>query len=100
MRTNPNYVRPLPRRVQCRADGCDVTLVFLRNPKTGKSIPVDASKVDAQARDFDATKHVSHFRECPGANTFSASRKVKPQADAFEEDAARDMGVPSDVGNK
>jgi hypothetical protein len=100
MRTNPNYVPPLPRRVPCKAEGCGVTLVFLRNPATGKAIPVDATTVDAQARTFDPAKHVSHFKQCSRPNDFSRSRKITPQADAFEQDAAREMGVPPNAGNK
>lgn len=103
MRTNPNYVPPLPRRAPCRAEGCGATLVFLRNPQTGRSIPVDATTVDAQARTFDPALHVSHFKACPGANQFSRSRKVTPQADAFEDDVRRETEVDHDdpqLGNK
>jgi len=103
VRRNPNYVPPLPRRTICRDDRCDVEIAFLTNPETGRKIPVETSSMKADDREYDKARHVSHFTNCPGANDFSRNRKREPQADAFAEDARREMGIDHDddsIGNK
>jgi hypothetical protein len=100
---SPNYVPPLPRRTTCKDPDCRAEIVFLRNPKTGASIPCDVATVGEQDRQYDPKRHVSHFTTCKRPNNFSASRKVEPQTDAFAEDAGRDRGVDHDdpeIGNK
>lgn len=50
----------------CRS--CGHQIVWFRNHKTGKLMPVNAETVEAGDTELDLPRHVSHFATCPQAN--------------------------------
>ena len=58
----------------CRS--CQAPIVWMKT-KLGKSMPVDAteSKFESGDKEYDPTRHVSHFATCPNA---AKHRKSKP----------------------
>lgn len=52
----------LGEAVKC--EDCDEMIVFLMNPATGKTPPVNANSYHGE-RHFDSSVHVTHFRTCP-----------------------------------
>lgn len=53
--------------VNCRA--CGRPMIWLRT-KAGKSAPCNAETVGPDDAEFDHTKHISHFSDCPEAARF------------------------------
>lgn len=53
---------------------CSARIVFLENPSTGRTVPVDAETVEASDQAFDSSRHASHFRSCPNASKHSRKR--------------------------
>lgn len=56
----------------CRS--CQKRIVFLENPATGKTVPVDADTVEESDDAFDSSRHVSHFKTCDRPDSFSRKR--------------------------
>ena len=50
-----------------RCHSCHAPIVWLTT-RAGKHMPVDAAGVLADDRQFDSTRHISHFATCPNAN--------------------------------
>jgi hypothetical protein len=60
----------------CREPTCRKLIVYLRNPKTGKNVPVDAETVQPDHDHYDAELgHVSHFKTCSAPNRFSKGKR-------------------------
>lgn len=53
---------------------CGARMVFLENPATGSQVPVDAETVDVDDKDFDASRHTSHFKTCTQPGKHSRKR--------------------------
>jgi len=53
---------------------CSARIVFLENPDTGRTVPVDAETVDVDDQVYDSSRHTSHFRTCPNASKHSRKR--------------------------
>lgn len=71
---------PAPERkddlVTCREEACGAYLRFLKNPKSGKLVPVDAETTSPEDEEYDpALGHVSHFKTCTAPSRFSSKRK-------------------------
>lgn len=56
----------------CRS--CQKRIVFLENPASGKSVPVDEDTVEENDDAFDSSRHVSHFTTCDKPEKFSRKR--------------------------
>lgn len=65
-----------------KCKGCQADLIFLPT-KSGKRMPVLASSVNIGDKQFDATKHRSHFADCPAAQKFRKPKAAKPKKDDF-----------------
>jgi hypothetical protein len=65
------------RRIRrCSQQGCRTQIIFLPNPATGRSVPVDADTVEPEHSEYDpAAGHISHFRTCTAPDRFSKSRR-------------------------
>ena len=69
--------------INCKEDNCDGTFIYLINPETGKSVPVDYHTITEEEFKIMATEqvyynklhHVSHFKTCKNPNRFSRTRK-------------------------
>jgi hypothetical protein len=62
--------------VPCKEESCRKPIVWLRNPETGKTVPVDAETVGADHDHYDrALGHVSHFLTCTKPNRFSGANR-------------------------
>jgi hypothetical protein len=48
---------------------CHAKIIFLETA-SGKKMPCDADTVAPEDTQFDATRHRSHFADCPGAAKF------------------------------
>lgn len=56
----------------CREPSCRKLIVWLTNPATGKTVPVDADTVKPEHDHFDSKLgHVSHYKTCTAPNKFS-----------------------------
>jgi hypothetical protein len=74
------------RTKTCREASCGVEFVWLDSVKSpGKFVPVDVdtlSEEDVELLErgepvaYDERRHVSHFRTCTEANTFSGSSRT------------------------
>lgn len=62
------------RITRCREPSCRARIVWLKTA-TGANMPCDADTVEADDDEYDATKHVSHFKTCRAPNRFSGRRK-------------------------
>jgi hypothetical protein len=63
------------RRIdRCRADSCRARIVWLKTP-AGKTMPVDADTVGPDDTEFDAARHVSHFKTCTAPSRFSKGNR-------------------------
>lgn len=60
-----------PRTIPCRS--CGAPMVWLR-AKSGKAMPVNADTAQPEDREFDHTRHTSHFATCPQAGQHRRSR--------------------------
>lgn len=71
-----------PRIEPCK--GCGAKLTFLPTA-SGKRMPVLAESLNGwhEGLQFDATKHRSHFADCPAAAKFRKPREKKPVRDEF-----------------
>jgi hypothetical protein len=49
-------------------------MVFLKVPRTGKLMPVNADTVRPEDQAFDPQRHTSHFATCPAAGQFRKGR--------------------------
>lgn len=67
----------------CQEENCGMKFYYLKNPKTGKYIPVDIESLNAEeikkiehfdAVVYDSTRHVSHFKTCKNPNRFSKGK--------------------------
>lgn len=56
----------------CRS--CQARIVFLPNPATGKTVPVDAENVEDDDDAYDSSRHTSHFRTCTRPEAHSRKR--------------------------
>lgn len=65
------------RRIgRCREQSCRAQIVWLENPDTGKSVPVDADTVKPEHDHYDAELgHVSHFKTCSAPGRFSKGKR-------------------------
>lgn len=69
---DPRLIEAHERRIgRCREQSCRKQIIWLKNPKTGKSVPVDADTVAVTDQEFDSERHVSHFKTCTAPNRFS-----------------------------
>lgn len=60
----------------CREPSCRKPIVFLRNPKTGANVPVDAETVQSDHDHYDAALgHVSHYKTCAKPGGFSKAKR-------------------------
>lgn len=57
----------------CRSCG---TLIVWMVTKSGKRMPVDATSAKFGDKEFDHTRHVSHFATCPNANQHRKPKEV------------------------
>lgn len=55
------------RIVRCRS--CNARIIFLETAQA-KKIPVDADTVESDDTEFDADRHVTHFRTCTDPQRF------------------------------
>lgn len=77
--TNEQHMAHDRRQVRCTEATCAKLIVYLPNPKTGKTVPVDAQTVAATHDHFDgALGHVSHFKTCTKPGRFSKSKRTPP----------------------
>lgn len=73
--TEADRLRVACRVVPCREDSCKKPIIYLKNPKTGATVPVDAETVGAEDYHFDSARgHVSHYKTCTKPNRFSKRR--------------------------
>lgn len=62
--------------MQCKDESCKAEIEFVKNPKSGKMMPVEPKRVWILTDDGQIVKgRVCHFSTCPGANKFSGKRK-------------------------
>jgi hypothetical protein len=76
MQTEADRLRAAARVVACREDSCRKPLIWLKNPATGKSVPVDAETVEATDTEYVSGRHVSHFKTCTAPNRFSKGSRT------------------------
>jgi hypothetical protein len=62
------------RITRCRDTRCNARIIWLKTV-AGKNMPVDADTVEASDDVYDAARHTSHFKTCPGANKFSGRNR-------------------------
>lgn len=72
--TEADRLRAACRAVACREDSCKKPIIFLRT-KTGKQMPCDAESVGADDQEYDAARHVSHYKTCSAPNRFSKGKR-------------------------
>lgn len=53
---------------------CQARIVFLENPSSGKTVPVDADAVEEGDDAYDSSRHTSHFRTCSDPGKHSRKR--------------------------
>ena len=65
----------------CESPECKAEMVFLKNPKSGKMVPVDVdslSEEDVQELEaereiqWDNARHVSHYKTCKDPQRFTS----------------------------
>lgn len=59
------------RIVRCHEQSCRARIVFLKNPASGKSVPVDADTVEPDDDEYVSARHVSHYKTCSAPDRFS-----------------------------
>jgi hypothetical protein len=69
--TEADRLRAACRVVPCREESCKKPIIYLRNPATGKDVPVDAATVEATDTEYVKGRHVSHFTTCTAPGRFS-----------------------------
>lgn len=75
IQTEADRLRAVCRVVACREESCKKPIIWLRNPATGKSVPIDAETVEASDAEYVKGRHVSHFKTCKAPNRFSRGRR-------------------------
>lgn len=73
--TEADRLRASCRAVECREESCRKPLIWLKNPATGKTVPVDASSVGAMDTEYVSGRHVSHYKTCTAPNRFSKGKR-------------------------
>lgn len=65
---------------RCESPKCGAEMVFLKNQKSGKMVPIDVESLsvgDLKSLDlnseveYDKDRHVSHFRSCKDVQRFA-----------------------------
>lgn len=71
-------------KMRCKDPGCMAEIEFVKNPKTGKLMPVEPRKVWVFTEDGKMVKgRICHFSTCPAAEKFSRKGpKPKKEDDA------------------
>lgn len=76
MQTEADRLRAACRAVPCREESCRKPIIYLKNPATGKTVPVDAETVGADHDHYDRELgHVSHFLTCTAPGRFSKGKR-------------------------
>lgn len=73
--TEADRLRAACRVVACREPSCGKPIIWLKNPATGKTVPVDAATVEASDTEYVKGRHVSHFKTCTAPNRFSKGKR-------------------------
>lgn len=75
--------------VTCAEETCRAQFIYLKNPKTGKSVPVDVDSLSeddvaeieacgpSSGVEYDENRHVSHFTTCTNPGRFSRRKGDK-----------------------